>query len=115
MRTTVLSESTLGFQSAGKTSRLSASAGSARVALSAICTGPIAQVMVINNTTSLAYVAWGDSTVVASAGSLGTATSDEPVQAGACVVFTVPDGVAFAAAILESSTGELTFTPGIGE
>lgn len=99
------------FQALAKTAWLAASTSSARIALAAVSN----QVQVFNNTTAVCYVAWGqDNTITASAGSAGTSTSDYPVAPGSVVVCTVPAGTTYAAAILSTGSGQVTFTPGVG-
>lgn len=107
------SQSTVGFWAAGKTSLVSATGTSARIALSV--TG-VKQVQVYNAATTAAFVAFGDITITASAGSAGTSTSDYVIAPGAVIVLTVPQvgGVVYAAVVLASSTGLVYLTPGLG-
>ena len=99
------------FQPLGKSSWLAASTSTASIALSVV--GPN-QIQVYNNTTGVCYVALGDSTVTASAGSAGTSTSDYPVAPGSVVVMTVPAGIDQVAAVLSAGSGQVLITPGIG-
>lgn len=105
------SQSTVGFWAAGKTSAITASGTSGRIALSVPA---VQQVQVYNaSTTTAAFVAFGDITITASAGSAGTSTSDYVIAPGAVIVLTVPKipGVVYAAVV---GSGLVYFTPGLG-
>jgi len=90
---------------------ITAGGASARVALG--FTGGTIQVRVKNiDATSIAYINFGDSTVVATIPSGGTGGSI-PIGAGETAGFTVPGGATFVAAI-SSGTPVVYFTPGNG-
>jgi hypothetical protein len=109
-------QSTVAFQARAKTSILSASTASASVALAAITNTLIPQIEVYNSTTGIAHVVFcaQAAACTASVGSPGTATADYPVAPGSVIVMTPPAGAGVAAVILESSSGVVEFTPGVG-
>lgn len=107
--------STAGFYPTAKTSAVSASNASANILLATSFTNVINQVQVYNATTVPAFVLFcSQPTCTASAGSVGTSTSDYPIGPGAVIVITVPAGTQYAAVILGSSSGLVYFTPGVG-
>jgi tRNA A37 threonylcarbamoyladenosine synthetase subunit TsaC/SUA5/YrdC len=68
-----------------------------------------AQVRIMNNGSATAWIAFGDSTVTASA------SSGIPVGPGVTEVMTVGDSASiYVAAIAAASTGNIYFTPGAG-
>jgi len=75
------------------------------------------QVRIMNTSSSVAWVAFGDdNTVAAAVPSDKTATGSIPVAPGATEVFTRHDPVtySYAAVVLESGTGKVIFTEGEG-
>jgi hypothetical protein len=98
----------------GATVTLAATAVSARVLLGGQPEAPGTkhQYRIVNPGTTLAYVRFGDSTVVAT-------SADVPVLPGTALILTfqVPDGVTgglYLAAIMATGTATLSITTGVG-
>jgi hypothetical protein len=101
------------FQALAKTSVLSASTTSANVAVNT--TPQMPQMLIYNNTSGIAYVIFcATSSCTATVGSGGSTTADMPVAPGAEISVTVPALTTYAAAILSTGSGLVTFTPGVG-
>ncbi len=108
--------STVGFQALAKTSILSASTTSASISLALTTSAVAPQIQVYNGTAGIAHVVFcaAGAACTAAAGSAGTSTADYPVAPGAVIVMTPPTGAGVAAVILETSSGVVEFTPGVG-
>lgn len=107
--------STTPFWSAGLTSWVAASGSTARVVLSVPTSSVAPQIQVFNSTAAIANVICGDVSVVAAAGSAGTATSTYVVAPGSVIVMTPQSGSTYCAAILSTGSGAVYFTPGAGQ
>lgn len=88
----------------GATVNIAATTTTGRVALP---TTGAAQVAVVNDGATTAFVKFGNSTVEAT-------TSDTPILAGSVRGFTVPSNATHVAAIMSSSTATVYFTMGDG-
>jgi len=80
-----------------------------RVALPARGAG--AQILVYNDSAALAFVAFGDASVAATA---GTSAPDIPVPPGVLMILTRPPAATHVAGITNTDTADLYFTAGEG-
>ena len=95
---------------ANATAQINSGAASQSVQLYPECHRPVT-VQIVNDGTATVWVAFGDSTVVASL------TTSFPVSAGAAINFTAynnNNGPLYVAAIAVGATGKVYFTPGTG-
>lgn len=111
-----IQNSTVAFQALAKTTIISASATSASAPLAVNTSPVIPQIQVYNGSAGIAHVVFcaALTACTAAVGSPGTATADYPVAPGAVIVMTPPNTAGTVAVVLESSTGVVEFTPGVG-